>query len=411
MVNKKKFIPLTGDLERLTSQEREAYLLAACEFLQVPSELGQVELTFMDSGDGKRQLVLYVKRGATDIIRDRRKINVDSMVQTNGEGYVGWVVTGHDSAGRQEIAVGAVSTKGLSGKAIADAVMTAQTKGCRRLTLQFAGGGFLDELEVNEKTTSIVNAPQPLSILAPPSVRPSVAPGRDITPPAASESFPTAPSPILPSSTGASKALATATVVETPQTEPPSDTVPTNQTAIQIMEPPKKKRGRPLGWRKKTGVILDSPEQVKSKELSQVLVAENVTKDPEPTPAQVAAQTILPKVDQAKAAAIVGDTSSPVILPADLPNKEQKKAFQARLFEYTNTILPKAGFVPTEKVGGTTQKMKMFLKIMRPDIGDTKYMTVQQFNEFFAYLDERVKNIGAEELVKFIDAKIGEALA
>ena len=31
----------------------------------------------MDSGDGSRNLLLYLKRGGTDLIRNKRGINVD----------------------------------------------------------------------------------------------------------------------------------------------------------------------------------------------------------------------------------------------------------------------------------------------------------------------------------------------
>ena len=185
---KKKFTPILGDLSQLSEQAQTEYVLAVCEHLQVPAELGLVVLAFMDTGDGARQKIVYVKRGATDIIRDKKKINVTSLAPLNGDGYVGFTATGTDSTGRQEMAVGAVSIKGLSGHAVANAVKTAQTQALRRMTLQFAGGGFLDETEVNEKTTNIATSSLPLSQIAQPTVLPNASAGKDITEPAVSPS-------------------------------------------------------------------------------------------------------------------------------------------------------------------------------------------------------------------------------
>src|ERR1700677_174539 len=180
---KRKFTPILGDLESLTQEQRAEYVLAACEHLSVPAELGLVGLRLMDSGgDGKRNLVLYVEKGATDIIRGNLGIDVESMTEVNGTGYVGWKTVGRDKTGRHEIAVGTVSIDGLKGLAVANAVMAAQTKSGRRMTLQFAGGGFLDITELGEKTTDIVNsAPSLAQRAAQPSTKPNVDAGKDIT--------------------------------------------------------------------------------------------------------------------------------------------------------------------------------------------------------------------------------------
>jgi hypothetical protein len=168
---KKKFVPILGDLEKLTEEERQKYVLDVCEFLSVPPEIGAVNLRLHDSGDGKRHLMICIDRGATDIIRKNMGIDVDSMEPVNGDGYVGWLVKGHDKTGRHEMAIGTVSTLGLKGQQHANCVMAAQTKACRRMTLQFVGGGFSDITEFHEKTTNIASSSTPLSnIAAQPSV-------------------------------------------------------------------------------------------------------------------------------------------------------------------------------------------------------------------------------------------------
>src|SRR5690606_13039724 len=58
-------------------------------------------------------------------------------------------VYGRDKTGREDVATGAVSIAGLKGDALANAVMKAETKAKRRLTLSLAGLGWLDESEVD----------------------------------------------------------------------------------------------------------------------------------------------------------------------------------------------------------------------------------------------------------------------
>ena len=55
---------------------------------------------------------------------------------------------GRDRTGREDEATGVVNIKGLGGEALANALMKAETKAKRRLTLSIVGLGFLDESEV-----------------------------------------------------------------------------------------------------------------------------------------------------------------------------------------------------------------------------------------------------------------------
>ncbi len=109
-----KFTPMY-DLESLTEDQRKLYYLSACEYFKVPPELNLLAFFYMDSGEGKRNLVLYAKKGATDIIRGNLQISTISLEQANGPGYVSWVVKGQDKTGRVEQAVGSASIEGLRG--------------------------------------------------------------------------------------------------------------------------------------------------------------------------------------------------------------------------------------------------------------------------------------------------------
>ena len=384
MAKQKKFSPILGDLSKMTPEAQNEYVLAICEFLDVPPELGLIGLSWMDSGDGARNLTPYVRRGATDIIRNRRGIDIDSLVESNGSGYVGWIVRGHDNTGRHEMAVGAVSTDGIKGRAIADAVKTSQTQALRRMTLQFAGGGFLDESEIHEKTSSLSNSAAALELLprAPaPTVTPNVEAGKDITP-CGPKDFPS-------NMIANMKAEVEAAVVE---------------------ETSKKKRP----GRKRKTVSLDSPSTPPSAPEPAVLAVAAPPKPDIEAPSALRVETaVTPPV-----AASVPLIATPVVreapaeVPSDggeIPTKEQEEEFRNRLSKYINEILPPAGFLQSEKYGTRNNKMKLFMKAMFPK-ANLKMISVGQWKYLLTFLDDHAK-ISVEELVKTINRQIGEETA
>ena len=393
MAKQKKFSPILGDLSKLTAEAQNEYVLAICEFLDVPPELGLIGLSWMDSGDGARNLTPYVRRGATDIIRNRRGIDIDSLVESNGSEYVGWIVRGHDNTGRHEMAVGAVSTDGIKGRAIADAVKTSQTQALRRMTLQFAGGGFLDESEIHEKTSSLSNSAAALELLprAPaPTVMPNVEAGKDIT---NSESVPKPEQ---------------STVLATDAESSGQDTPPrVNVSSAPILEETPKKRGR----RRKT-VSLDSPSTPPS--ASEPAASAVAAPLPEqPVEALVTAGEPLARPEKQAPSAhllpvpVVRETSPEV--PSDggeIPTKEQEEEFRNRLSKYINEILPPAGFLQSEKCGTRNNKMKLFMKAMFPK-ANLKMISVGQWKYLLTFLDDHAK-VGVESLVQLINKQIGD---
>jgi hypothetical protein len=175
------------DLESLTDLQREQHYMDACAHFELPPELRLLEFMWLDASDGKRNLVLYAKKGATDMIRARQGISVISTVPANGPGYVAFIVEGKDINGRHEFAVGSASIGELKGQNLANVVMIAHTRGVRRLTLQFVGGGLLDESEVQGVVSDISRSGASLASLATlpapiqPVSTPNAQPGKDIT--------------------------------------------------------------------------------------------------------------------------------------------------------------------------------------------------------------------------------------
>lgn len=145
------------DLWPLTNDQRQQYLRDASQYFGLDPDLNAIDLISMNNTDGQRRLIAYARRGTTDILREIHQINVLSVTMQSGPGFVSFTAIGKSSGGRQEIAVGAAGTDGLKGDKLAAAIATAQTRALRRMTLQFIGGGLLDESEIGDNTTTDIN--------------------------------------------------------------------------------------------------------------------------------------------------------------------------------------------------------------------------------------------------------------
>jgi hypothetical protein len=183
-----KNFSIVYNLETLNDAQRDQYKRDVSEFFGLDPATNWFDILWIaDEGTGMKKLQLYARRGTTDVLRSQREINVISLTQHDGPGYVSFTAVGKDKNGRQEIAVGAHSTEGLKGEKLAAAVATAETRAGRRLTLKFVGLGILDYSEVNQDAP--LSAPAPdvqlasTSVVFPPmpKISPNPAPGKDVT--------------------------------------------------------------------------------------------------------------------------------------------------------------------------------------------------------------------------------------
>lgn len=140
---------IEGDLSKLTATQRTMYYRSVCESLGL-NHLTQPFAYIKLSG----KLTLYARKDCTDQIRTKRGVSVQ-IVGREAIGDV-YVVTARatDRTGRADESTGAVPIKGLSGEALANAYMKAETKSKRRVTLSIVGLGWIEESEV----ASIVEA-------------------------------------------------------------------------------------------------------------------------------------------------------------------------------------------------------------------------------------------------------------
>lgn len=132
-----------GDLSKLSTEDRILYYTRTCESLGLNPTTRPFEYITLNG-----KLTLYAKRDATDQLR---KLHGVSIAITSRE-QIGdvYVVTARatDKGGRSDESTGAVATAGLRGDAMANALMKAETKAKRRVTLSVCGLGLLDESEL-----------------------------------------------------------------------------------------------------------------------------------------------------------------------------------------------------------------------------------------------------------------------
>ena len=133
-----------GDLARLSPEQRVSYYQAVCASLNLNPLTRPFEYIRLND-----KLTLYAKREATDQLRRLHNISVE-IVGREQQGDL-YVVTARATTpdGRTDESTGAVATAGLSGVNLANALLKAETKAKRRVTLSICGLGWLDESEVD----------------------------------------------------------------------------------------------------------------------------------------------------------------------------------------------------------------------------------------------------------------------
>ena len=136
-------IVIGGDLSPLNAAQRAEYYAAVCRSLGLNPLTKPFEYLTLNG-----KLRLYALRDCADQLR---RLHGISIYITNREWMNDiYVVTARakDRQGREDESTGAVTVGSLKGDALANALMKAETKAKRRVTLSIAGLGWLDETEL-----------------------------------------------------------------------------------------------------------------------------------------------------------------------------------------------------------------------------------------------------------------------
>lgn len=160
---------MEGDLSPLTVDQRVSYYNETCKSLglnPLTKPFAYIKL------NGK--LLLYALKDCTEQLRKIHGVQVTALIPSQvGDVYV-VTASGQDRTGRCDAATGAVPIAKLTGDNLANAMMKAETKAKRRLTLSICGLGMLDETELETidrkimQTETVTQGPQRASQSVPP---------------------------------------------------------------------------------------------------------------------------------------------------------------------------------------------------------------------------------------------------
>ena len=146
-------VVIQGDLSQLSSSERVQYYHAVCK------SMGLNPLTKpFDYIKLNNKLTLYAKRDCAEQLRRNHSISIEIKSREFAAGTYIVTASATDPDGRTDESIGAVYIENLKGDARANAMMKAETKAKRRVTLSIVGLGWLDEVEIETiPSAEIVN--------------------------------------------------------------------------------------------------------------------------------------------------------------------------------------------------------------------------------------------------------------
>ena len=155
-----------GDLAKLQPEERAKYYSTVCQSIGLNPLTKPFEYITLNG-----KLTLYARKDATDQLRSLRGVSVVIVSRERVEDV--YVVTARATTtdGRSDESIGAVAIGNAKGEALANALMKAETKAKRRVTLSICGLGMLDETEVESIPAAHV-APAPAGL--PPADEPII---------------------------------------------------------------------------------------------------------------------------------------------------------------------------------------------------------------------------------------------
>jgi hypothetical protein len=153
-----------GDLSKLTPGDRAAYYGQVCNSLGLNPLTRPFEYLTLN---GKQ--ILYARRDCTDQLRKIHGVSVTIRAREQIGELLVVTAQAELPGGRRDESTGAVAIGKLSGEALANAMMKAETKAKRRVTLSICGLAVLDESEVEGARATDTGG----------SYSPHVAPGED----------------------------------------------------------------------------------------------------------------------------------------------------------------------------------------------------------------------------------------
>lgn len=132
-----------GDLSKLTPEQRVSYYRNVCESVGLNPMTRPFEYITLQG-----KLTLYARKDATDQLRKLHGVSIQVVSRETINGVYVVTARGTDKSGRYDESIGAVTLAGKGGDDACNALMKAETKAKRRVTLSLCGLGWLDESEI-----------------------------------------------------------------------------------------------------------------------------------------------------------------------------------------------------------------------------------------------------------------------
>lgn len=156
---------INNDLAGLSSIEKVTHIKNVCESLGLNPLTKPFQLLKFQ---GKE--VMYTTKDATEQLRKNNHVSITSIETKMIDGIYIVIANAALPNGRTDSSTGVISVKGLIGDAMANAMMKAETKSKRRVTLSICGLGCLDETEIDTMKGAIKldHNPQTGEVIEPP---------------------------------------------------------------------------------------------------------------------------------------------------------------------------------------------------------------------------------------------------
>jgi hypothetical protein len=137
-------VVIQGDLSKLNPEQRVTYYNNVCKSLGLNPFTRPFDYISLNG-----KLTLYAKKDATEQLRKLNGISIEKLESKLVDDLYIVTATARTKDGRTDSSTGAVTIGSLKGDAKANALMKAETKAKRRVTLSISGMGWCDETEID----------------------------------------------------------------------------------------------------------------------------------------------------------------------------------------------------------------------------------------------------------------------
>ena len=135
---------LDGDISQMTKEQRVSYYQQFCNSLGLNPLTQPFQIIKFQ---GKERL--YATKDCTEQLRKIHGVSITEITSNKIEDVYIVTAKAQDKNGKIDTSTGAVTITNLKGDALANALMKAETKAKRRVTLSICGLGILDESETD----------------------------------------------------------------------------------------------------------------------------------------------------------------------------------------------------------------------------------------------------------------------